>query len=342
MVDKACDHAIEYLVRFVNNPGVEHIVKEFDPQYAHIKDPNKRIDRLAEIAAEHWDFRKGRERFEITEIQPMDEPDSELGKIILEGARRMEIAISSPATLRHYSIVAILGGANKSPLNRLRYALEQHISYDMLIYLGSEREVQLPEQANVKDYASGAQTEFDLGKGALSSLLGIQMAETGEYEVATSEWRITHLQSKDGKPIFILSAPPFLGGKRANTADTYDFMRRFFQEELTPKKNVLFTTASTYRYAQYFDAVREISLRTGVDVEIIGFDADYTGTETSPSQFLQELKAAADAAVRLRNAIQGKGANKNEWREQYYNRFMRDESLRPQKTNHAVATVRQT
>src|SRR6185369_5555685 len=118
-------NATKYLVLFANNPGVERIVKEFDPRYLDIQDPNERLDYLAKLAAERWDFRKGRERFEITETDPMDDPGSELGKIIHAGARQAEMASPSKATLRHYNALAILGGAKKSPYNRLRYALEQ-------------------------------------------------------------------------------------------------------------------------------------------------------------------------------------------------------------------------
>jgi hypothetical protein len=322
---KARDHATEYLVRFANNPGLERVIKQFDSHYTKIKDPNERIDYLAKFAAEHWDFRKGRERFEITEVEAMDDPGSELGQIVHEGANQAEMASSSSASLRHYSFLTILGGANKSPYNRLRYALEQDITYDMLAYLGSEREILPPELEQVRDYAPGARTEFDLGKGAITTLLGPQLSGRDEYDVVTSEWHIAHLQRKDGLPIFLLSAPPFLGGKRANTADTYDFMRRLEQEAFEPPKNILFATSAIYRYAQYFDAVREISLRTGVDVEVIGSEPAYSDLEFKASQFLQELKSAADAAVRLRDAVRGK-EERNEWRIKYYNRFERDEA----------------
>lgn len=328
---KARDNATEYLVRFVNNPGVEQVVGEFDARYAQIKNPNTRLDYLAKLAAKHWDFRRGRERFEVTELDPMDQSSSKLGKIIHQGARKAGMASSTKATLKHYSIVAILGGANRSPYNRLRYALEQPITYDMLAYLGSERQLLAPEQALVKDYAPGAHTEFDLGKGAVTALLGDQLTDTEEYDVITSEWQIARLQNKAGVPIILLSAPPFLGGARANTADTYDFLRRLEQEAFTPTKNILFATGAMYRYAQYFDAVREISLRTGVDVEVIGFEPAYGGTEFKASQFLQELKAATDAAVRLRDAVHGK-QEMNEWRQHYYNRFERNDKSKPNKS----------
>ena len=133
----ARDHATDYLHRFANNPGVERVVNEFDSHFVHIKDPDERLDYLKKLAAEHWDFRKGRERYEITETYAMDDADSEQGKIIYEGASIAEMGTSSAATLQHYSIVAILGGANRAAYNRLRYALEQTITYDMLAYLGS-------------------------------------------------------------------------------------------------------------------------------------------------------------------------------------------------------------
>jgi hypothetical protein len=174
----------------------------------------------------------------------------------------------------------------------------------MLVFLGSEREVLPPEQEQTKDYAPGARTEFELGKGAIKTLMGDQLADD-EYEVAILHGRVARLKRKDNLPILILSAPPLQGGKRANTADTYDFLRRIEKEDLirNPTKNIIFATAGMYRYAQYFDAVREISLKTGVDIEIVGFAAAYSGMKFKASQFLQELKSAADAAVRLRNAI---------------------------------------
>jgi hypothetical protein len=108
----ALDHATDYLNRFVYSPGLEQIVREIDAGYADMHDLGERLARLSEIAGKEWDFRKGRERFEVTESEPMDQPDSVFGKIVLDGVHQMEIAIRSLATLQHYDVVAILGGAN--------------------------------------------------------------------------------------------------------------------------------------------------------------------------------------------------------------------------------------
>ena len=325
-------HALDYLNRFAFNPGVELVVKQFDTHFATIKNFDERLEYLQKLAADQWDFRQGRERYEITETYAMDDPKSELGKVVYEGAQIAQMGSRSMATLDHYSIVAILGGANRSPYHRLRFALEQDITYDMFAYLGSERVTLPPEQEIVKDYAKGAKTEFDLGLGAITTLMNDRLGPEGEgeYEVYTSEWHITRLQQKNGVPVMLLSSPPFLGGARANTADTYDFLRRLEQEAMSPAKNILFVTGALYRYAQYFDAMREICLRTGTDIETIGFEQEYIGIEFKPTQFLQELKAAADASIRLRDAVNG-DENRNEWRKKYYRRFERDEAMRPEK-----------
>lgn len=130
----ACSHAADYIIRFVNNPGVERIVAQFDPQHAHLQIPDERLERLSRVAAEQWDFRKGRERYEVVANEPMDQQGSTLGGIILEGATYAEMASRSSATLNHYTTIAVLGGANWSPYYRLRYALEQNVTYDKLIF----------------------------------------------------------------------------------------------------------------------------------------------------------------------------------------------------------------
>lgn len=295
-------HAMKYLVMFANNPGVEKVVNEFDKNYVQIVDPVKRLYYLKDLAAREWDFRKGRERYEVNDVFDIDRPDSLVGKIVHEGARQAEMASASGATLRRYSIMAVLGGAGRSPYNRLKYALEQHVTSDMIAYLGSERAVLPAEEEKVHDYAPGATTEFDLGVGAIKTLMADELVGPLEYKLKTPESRIAYMQQKNGVPIVLLSAPPNQGGTRANTADTYDFLRLHSNVPLDETKNILFATSAIYRHFQYFDAVREITLKTGADIEVIGFDPAYGGMEFKPSQFLQELKSAADAAVRLYEA----------------------------------------
>jgi hypothetical protein len=182
-------HAIEYLTRFAHNPGLERIVREFNAEYAAIPSLNKRLTCLCEIAAKEWDFRKGRERFEVVANEPMDQPDSELGNIILEGANQAEMASRSMATLKHYDVVAVLGGANMSSYHRLRFALEQHITYNMLAFLGCERPLSSSEQSQVSSYAKEARTEFDLGMDAVSALIDAQPENMAWWKTQPEAWQ---------------------------------------------------------------------------------------------------------------------------------------------------------
>jgi len=299
----ALDHATDYLHRFVYSPGLELIVKELDPGYAKIEGLEKRLARLSDIAGKEWDFRKGRERFEVTETEPMDQPGSEFGKVVIEGVHDMEIASRSLATLRHYDIVAILGGANMSCYHRLRYALEQKISCNMLVFLGCERPLHESEKEQTHAYAPHAQTEFDLGLEAINTLLSSQLTDS-EREVSIANGHFTVLQEQDGVPVVALSAPPLDNHVRATTSDTYQFLRSIEQSSFAPGKNILFVTTAPYRYAQYFDAVRDITLVTGANIETIGYELAYSNGEFKPSKYLQELKSAIEAANRLYSAIQ--------------------------------------
>lgn len=295
--------AIEYLTRFAHNPGLERIVREFDPRYADIQGLGERLACLCEIAAREWDFRKGRERFEVVANEPMDQPGSELGLVILEGANKAQMASRSMATLKHYDVVAVLGGANMSPYHRLRFALEQPVTYNMLTFLGCERPLGAAERLQVSSYAKAARTEFDLGMDAVSALIDTQLTDSVR-EVPAVNGHFTVLQKKDGIPVIILSAPALDNHARANTSDTYEFLRSVEQSSFAPGKNILFVTSAMYRYAQYFDAVRDISLVTGANTETIGFEPAYGGVDFKPSKFLQELHSAADAARRLYDAVQ--------------------------------------
>jgi hypothetical protein len=302
-LDPTRKHALKYLTRFVHNPGIECIVREFNPKYTDIKRLDSRLACLNDIADKEWDFRKGRERFEVVANEPMDQPGSELGKIILEGAEHAEMASSSWATLKHYDVVAILGGANMSPYYRLRFALEQPITYSMLTFLGCERPLNPAEHLRVTSYAKNAKNEFDLGIDAVGVLIDAQLTDSVR-EVLAANGHFTVFQKKDGIPVVVLSAPPLGNHIRANTSDTYQFLRSIEQSSFAPGKNILFVTGSMYRYAQYFDAVREIALVTGANIETIGYEPAYGKVELKPSKVLQELKSAIDAAIRLYEAVQ--------------------------------------
>lgn len=138
-------------------------------------------------------------------------------------------------------------------------------------------------------------------------LLGTELVASKEHETTNPEWRIAHFERKDGTPILVFSAPPYSGGKRATTADTYQFLSQTERDTIGLGRNILFVTSAIYRYAQYFDALQVVLLRAGTDVETIGYEPAYSREAFEPSKFLQELKSAIDAAMKLRNALKELG-----------------------------------
>lgn len=306
-LDDAKELARSQIESFVNNEGLKSIASEFDPEFAKIEDEDEKLDKLQKIAADNWDFRKGRERQEVVETIDIDNPDSSIYHRINEGAVNMGMVGSSKPKSEYYDLIAIPGGANNSPYNRMRYALEQGVDYDMLVFLGSERAINDVEKAKVAHYAEDAESEFDLGTGAISKLLGEEVKDDDVFHVRDKAWRVAYFEHKnpeDSRSAFVISAPARVGAKRANTGDTYDFMRLLARDDLGPGKKVLLSTNAHFRPFQHFDAVRELTLKTGSEVETIAFEAGYNDmAEKKPSEILQETKSAIDAAAKLRQAI---------------------------------------
>jgi hypothetical protein len=299
---KAASDAIQ---KFMSNPGLHKIVAEFDEDFAHIEDVDSQLDHLVQIGSKYWDFRQGRERAEVVEKAAIDDPATDICKKIFEGARQLGLVKASAvrsASERYYDVLVIPGGINKAPLNRLQYALSQPVRYGLIAALGCEREVSDAEQQNTATYAPEARTEFDLLEGAVTTLLGGEFIKDEVYTVATATWRIKHYAGKN-EPVMILSAPPQDGRLRANTADTYDFLRRVVDGGLNPQSRLLLVTTAPYVLFQHFDALREITLQTGAHVQTIGHDAAISGSTKSASQLLQEVLSAANSAQKLRDAL---------------------------------------
>ena len=81
-----------------------------------------------------------------------------------------------------------MGGANKAPLDRLRYGLSVVDDFDQVVYLGSSRPVSDAEREKAADYAPDAQTEFDLGCGAFEKLLGAKVVDEISIEKDGDTW----------------------------------------------------------------------------------------------------------------------------------------------------------
>lgn len=302
------------LFMLLGNSGLDEMVELFQEQLPDEKP--ERLDALQNIAASHWDFRKDVERQAVNwDETHLSDPDSPEGHIVFEAAAKLGMVESSAPKREHYDFLVIPGAANKAPWQRLKYALEQGVTYDQIVLLGCDRAVSDAERENAIDYASdNPQTEFDLMCAAAEKELDLIKPndEPGDelYEETQlsgvdrqKEGRVRRYLTREGNDVLVFSTFPIAGEQRANTSDSYRLMRFILGNQLGPQSSVLLSTNAFYKPFQHLDALRDLTLPSGAYVETIGFDAAYGGVSRKPSQLLQEAKSAINSAAKLSDAL---------------------------------------
>lgn len=296
------DFARKELGNFSNNPGLAEMAELFGVHDLPA-DQSDRLSVLQELAQDHWDFRKGAERQAVGwNDELLDQEGSEQWNAVFEAADKLGLVADGEPMNKHPNSLVILGGANRAPLDRLRYGLEKVASFDQIAYLGSSRKVTEVEREKAADYAPDAQTEFELGCGAFESLLGAKMVDEYTIERDGDTWgtRLYEFEH-DGvtKHGFVLSTPQQIGDRRATTYDNYKFFADRAELKDDPGHTVVAVTTGFYTAGQHLPGVQELILPYGIQLETIGHSAEYSGAKRKPSQLLQETKSAIDAAVRL-------------------------------------------
>ena len=303
------EKALEELESFANNPGLEELASLFGTESLP-EGTSERIAVLQELAGQHWDFRKGAERQAVDWSESGEiEEGSEQWNTVFNSAEKLGLVQDTEPKNKNPDFLVILGGANKAPLDRLRYGLSVVDDFDQVVYLGSSRVVSDAEREKAQDYAPDAKTEFDLGSGAFETLLGARLVDEITVERDGDTWGMRMYEFEvDGKPKtgFVLSTPQTIHGNRATTYDNYKFFADRAELADNPNKTVVAVTTGFYTSGQHLPAVQELTLPFGAEVETVGHSAEYTGVKRQASQLLQEAKAAIDASVRLDQAITSK------------------------------------
>jgi hypothetical protein len=294
--------ALASLEAFAHNEGLVEMAQLFGAEELP-ENTAERLSVLQKIATENWDFRKGAERQAVNwNDELLDQEGTEQWETVFTAANKLGLVESSEPEDKDPDFLVILGGANKAPLDRLRYGLEKLDSFGQVAYLGSSRPVSDAEREKAKDYAPDAQTEFDLGCGAFETLLGAKQVDEIIEERNGDTWgmRLYEFEHEgEVKHGFVLSTPQTIGERRATTYDNYRFFADRAELEHHPDASVVAVTTGFYTQGQGIPAVQELTLPHGTHVETIGHDAAYSGVVRKPSQLLQEAKSAIDAAVRL-------------------------------------------
>lgn len=288
------------------------------------------LERL-EAFSEQWDFRRmARERGTpaddplqrgsgaarwLTSATGLSEADEER---VVEAARRLGLVEGQSPRRSSYECILILGGARLSCKLRPWYAAEvirAGVHVDKVGLLGAARPVADSERDATDTYAPGAVDEFDLivagGKEAFG--FDVQSAREERHDDLTNRslnWVVTRYEATIAWkriPVIAVSAPSSKPERRANSADTLQF---FLDREQPPRgSHVLLVTSQIYVPYVQLEAIRTLAFPRGLSVETIGVPKSKTPPLqglSSARHYLQEIRSAIQAALRLCQAYPGR------------------------------------
>jgi hypothetical protein len=232
-----------------------------------------------------------------------------------------------PTRYRRYDKTLVMGGGYRSPLLRARYArqlADGGIDLGELTFLGSSRALieEPPERPAAESYAPGARDEFDLMIGAAGDAFGTRPAgvqflcgcpsardvcpvwpcrdapEAGATPPAYTHERQADLLDEAGRPVgAVLSAstgrPPY----RPDTSDTFALWAR--RRQPRPDQRVLVVTTQVFVPFQMFDGIRQLHIPYGVQVDTVGFGAEWGDRPQTAEYLLQETLSGIRSARRL-------------------------------------------
>jgi hypothetical protein len=262
---------------------------------------------LDAFAAEHWDFRAGRERNLAAEVVLTEEQQA----LILARAGVLGLAGREQPSLPRYDTLLMTGGMIRAGIVKPRFAaelLEGALDAHRVVFLGGFRAFAGDEVDLAAALGLRGGDEFDAMVGGLELAFG----PLGEPEVAERmtdnpnlSWR-EYSWSTPRARLSVIAAPSADPGRRANSVDTYRFWAR--ERRAASELSVLLVTTPVYVPYQGTAAVQVLGLEHGLAVETVGVSASASDLgEFSqpflPRHHLQELRAAIGAMRSLRGRL---------------------------------------
>lgn len=288
----------------------------------------RRTLSLERQVAEHFNFRGGqggqyRERAQASAATF----DNALRGDIIDCSRRLGLV--DPEAPRHssYDMTLVLGGGYKSPQLRSQLAADLAASgtgLGRLYFLGSPRFLidEPPEAAEVAYYAEQARDEFDLMAAGAHRAFGLTVS-TPMYlcgcrsaDDLCPTWLDSHSDdSIDTPPEYtherkadltdsqrinqgaVLSASTHRPPYRPDTTDTFALWTRVANPRIGQR--ALVVTTQVFVPFQTFDGIKRLYLDHGVEVDAVGFGADWGDRPLTAEYVLQETLSAIRSARRM-------------------------------------------
>jgi hypothetical protein len=280
--------------------------------------------------ADDFDFR-GRGSGQYRERAQAASADfsAEFRASVLQYTGDLGLVDPEPPARDRYDMTLILGGGYKSPQLRAKLAAQlasAGVDLGDLYFLGSPRFLiaDPPEAPQVRYYAPDANDEFDLMGGGAHHEFGLTprditfmcgctsdremcprwlQAHAADDDVSDTPPQYTHerqteLVDGDGnRRGLVISASTHRPPYRPDTSDTFALWSRVASPHAGQR--ALIVTTQVFVPFQTFDGVRRLYLDHGVQVDAVGFGADWGDRPLTAEYVLQETLSAIRSARRL-------------------------------------------
>ncbi|WP_403024509.1 hypothetical protein [Salinibacterium sp. GXW1014] len=297
----AAEATADGIAAWVRSDALGQLVRLWGGQRPAEGDTEFLLEWLDAFSAEHWDFRRGRER----NLAASAVLSPEQAAAVLQVAPELGLVSSLPRA-RSYDAIVMTGGMVRAGVVKPRFVrslLDAGIAARQVVFVGAHRAFQGDEAAlaaalgvrgddEVDAMAEGMRRAFDLGAPAVT--------HGGERNA-----RATRL-AWDAHPSVrfeVVAAPS--SAPEARRADTADTFRHWAQLSGRDASSVLVVTTPIYVPYQAAVAVETLGIEAGMAVETVGADArsNDLGEHTQhfgAQQHLQEIRSAIRGMKTLR------------------------------------------
>jgi hypothetical protein len=270
------------------------------------EDSGARLDELLKLS-DHWDFRRkgNKNRWEVNNKNAVIAQSD----AVFCAARALGLVDSSLPQGRDFDLLIIPGGGRLSNLYRTRYAAELLSIKNLLskkgkiVGLCGFRDLSQDEKFLAREYygVGGAVTELDLMRASFERVLNIRDWEKvragGSGYQRFGVWRGS---AENGRECWLIEAPSTDLSRRANTADTFEFLVKTVP--MPDGSRDLMVTSQIYVLYQHLEAVRSYAEKRKDIFETVGLPPTQMPAMqniNSQANYLQELRATLQALKRL-------------------------------------------
>lgn len=278
------------------------LVEVFDATPVDRSDVESALAFIDYVAADHWDFRQGRERQSLER-----ELSNDVVALVYRVAARFGLLRRNGEPKGSYDDLLVLGGTVRACYSRMalgKSLLETRVECPAMTALGAFRPLQ-PEELHLARVLVGGEVETEA-----EALVATARVLYGAGDAAVHELC-------DGAEVVVVDERvrvSVLGcsgsGGRARTDDTYRLWMQRSPWSATAPRRVVIVTSQIYVPYHHLEALRLLAMPRGWYVETVGsepgeFLPSQLAPALKPAHYLQEIRSTVHAMRRLLIEMRG-------------------------------------